>query len=343
MSITTPDKILAFANKHPTFKVRDLIPILKISRQTIAEHLRRMVNQGKLIKTGSTHNATYQLKGRNDRAPTTTGLKLIRKLTGLEEDRVFDEIRNRMTLKKYLSQNVLSIAYYSFCEMLNNSIDHSKSEKATTEVELKDGYYHFKIRDFGIGIFKNVQTKFRLQSEYEAAEHLLKGKQTTMPERHSGQGIFFTSRIADQFSLYSHKLRVLVDNELDDAYFADMKFIRGTQVEFKIKQRSRKKLQELFSKFSDESTNFEFNKNVLRVRLRSDRELVSRSQARRLLMGLEEFEILVFDFKDIPGIGQAFADEVFRVYANANPSKKLTYENAGPIVEFMLKRAQVVK
>lgn len=113
----------------------------------------------------------------------------------------------------------------------------------------------------------------------------------------------------------------------------------GTRVEFKIKQRSRKNLQELFNKFSPEDENFEFNKNEMRVRLRSSLELISRSQARRLLAGLDDFKTITFDFKDIPGIGQAFADEIFRVYPSMNPEKKVNYENAGPVVKFMIERA----
>ena len=34
-----------------------------------------------------------------------------------------------------------------------------------------------------------------------------KGKRTTMPDRHSGEGIFFTSRVMDLFEIESHHLR----------------------------------------------------------------------------------------------------------------------------------------
>ena len=63
------------------------------------------------------------------------------------------------------------------------------------------GIFTFTVSDRGVGAFESVRKKFKMKNSFEAAEHLLKGKQTTAPERHSGQGIFFTSRIADHFAL----------------------------------------------------------------------------------------------------------------------------------------------
>ncbi|MEO5971145.1 MAG: DUF4325 domain-containing protein [Bdellovibrionia bacterium] len=334
------DKILKYAKDKETFKSRELIPILKISRQTLASHLTRLVNEGHLIREGSTRNATYQITKEGEAPSNLIQLRLVKKLKGLEEDRVFETIRNRLGLKSRLPKNVLSIAHYSFSEMMNNAIDHSKSESAQVDVSIENGYFQFKVRDFGVGIFENVREGFKLNDEFEGAEHVLKGKQTTAPARHSGHGIFFTSRIADQFVLQSHRLRVVVDNEKDDALFEDVSRVQGTLVEFRIKQRSRKNLQLLFNKFSPEQEGYEFSKNEMRVRLSAKHEFVSRSQARRLLSGLDEFKEITFDFKDIKGIGQAFADEIFRVHPSLYPDKKIYFKNAGPAVEFMIRRAQ---
>jgi hypothetical protein len=45
----------------------------------------------------------------------------------------------------------------------------------------------------------------------------------------------------------------------------------------------------------------------------------TRSQARRIVAGLEKFRTIELDFKGIDTIGQAFADEIFRVYAKEHP------------------------
>ncbi len=48
-------------------------------------------------------------------------------------------------------------------------------------------------------------------------------------------------------------------------------------------------------------------------------KLVSRSQAKRILNRIEKFKTVLLDFEGVDSIGQAFADEVFRVFARRNP------------------------
>jgi len=67
--------------------------------------------------------------------------------------------------------------------------------------------------------------------------------------------------------------------------------------------------------------------------------LFARSQAKRLLAGVDSFREVLLDFKDVKNIGPAFSDEIFRVFANAHPGVKLSWINANPSVEKMIKRA----
>jgi anti-sigma regulatory factor (Ser/Thr protein kinase) len=336
--VGTREAIVKAARAKGVIQTHDLVRQLGISRQTIAAHLKRLVQQGILQKTGSTHSAAYMMPKPGGTAKVSREIKLIKKLKGLHEDAVYEEVEHRLGLKRQLSRNVLSIAHYAFSEMLNNAIDHSKAPRAEITAKVDQGSFSFAIRDHGIGAFNNVKKSFRLASDYEAAEHLFKGKQTTMPARHSGQGIFFTSRIADRFVLRSNRLQALVDNDREDSYFSDRSMLKGTRVEFSIRQRSKKNLQKLFRDYADDD--FEFDRNLVRINLTAGEELISRSQARRLLAGLESFKRVTFDFKHNSGIGQGFADEIFRVFAQRHPEIKLDYVNASPAVEFMIKRAQ---
>jgi hypothetical protein len=47
--------------------------------------------------------------------------------------------------------------------------------------------------------------------------------------------------------------------------------------------------------------------------------LISRSQAKRVLARVELFRTVLFDFSRVSSIGQAFADEMFRVFAHTHP------------------------
>lgn len=325
-------KLISWAKQKKQFGTQDVTSKFAVSRQTAATHLRRLVESGVLSKTGSTRNALYSTL----KSPAQNHhLQLVKKIKNLEEDKVLDEVCSRLPLKSLLSRNVFSIFGYVFSEMLNNAIDHSDSEKTWIEVKVEKGILTLLIKDLGIGAFANVQRFFKLENEFEAAHHLFKGKQTTFAARHSGQGIFFTSRLADIFHLQSHAIDAKIDNERDDFILLAQRKIQGTLVSFQIKARSKKNLQKVFQDHSGE--NFEFNHNNVRVRLVGD-ELVSRSQARRFLAGLEAFDRITFDFKKIKGIGQAFADEIFRVFQNRHPQIKIDFENAQPHVLFMIAR-----
>jgi len=71
-----------------------------------------------------------------------------------------------------------------------------------------------------------------------------------------------------------------------------------------------------------------------------DDSFISRSQARRVLTGLEKFKEITLDFSDVETIGQGFADEVFRVWKNNHPDIKINYQNTNENILFMIKRAK---
>lgn len=58
-----------------------------------------------------------------------------------------------------------------------------------------------------------------------------------------------------------------------------------------------------------------------------------------LLARVDRFKIVIFDFEGIDQIGQAFADELFRVFNNRHPEIQLYFIKAKPDVEHMIIRA----
>jgi anti-anti-sigma regulatory factor len=64
--------------------------------------------------------------------------------------------------------------------------------------------------------------------------------------------------------------------------------------------------------------------------------LMSRSQARRLMNRFDHFREVVLDFSGVDFIGQGFADEIFRVFANANPGTQLIPINCTETVKKMI-------
>jgi len=308
----------------------------------MAGHLSQLVEQGLLLKTGSTRNALYEITPPSGKSsvPSKAPQKviLVKKLKGLEEDRVCDEVFRALNLQTCLSPKAQNIFRYVFTEMVNNAIDHSRSAQATIEAELLPKEVQFRVRDKGIGIFRNIEKKFKLGSELEGLEHLLKGKQTTMPEKHSGEGIFFSSRIADIFEIKSHSIALTIDNKKSEVFFRERRSEKGTEIVFRLLKQSRKELSDLFHQFT--SKDHVFDRNEIRVVVSSQMGNLSRSEAKRLLMGLEEFKRITFDFRGVKEIGQGFADEIFRVFSNGHPKIEIKYVNAIPVVEFMIRRVK---
>ena len=107
---------------------------------------------------------------------------------------------------------------------------------------------------------------------------------------------------------------------------------------FSIAANSKKELKDVFNKYSDGS--FEFSATEVTVRLyeKGMSTFVSRSQARRILYGLEKFKKIVLDFDKIKMVGQGFADEIFRLWKFKYPKARIIYKNANEDVEFMIKR-----
>jgi len=193
----------------------------------------------------------------------------------------------------------------------------------------------FEVRDPGIGLFHSIASKLDLSDEQVAMLELLKGKTTTMKERHSGEGLFFTSKVADRFGVRSHRIRVEWNRSLDDVFVSAPRFLPGTQVEFLVLRATRRRIEDVFAEFAPAEHDFRFQKTRVHVRL-LQADYVSRSEAKRLLANLDRFREVVLDFKDVRSIGQGFADEVFRVFLRSHPEIKIVVENADPAVAAML-------
>jgi anti-sigma regulatory factor (Ser/Thr protein kinase) len=223
--------------------------------------------------------------------------------------------------------------------MLNNDIDHSEAQVVSLQIQLTRENIELLVSDDGIGIFNKIQTACHLENPEQAIFELSKGKLTTDPSRHSGEGIFFTSRIFDRFSILSGGLWFGHTREKTDWLMNDFKDRRpGTAVFMYIALNSEHTVQEAFDAYSTTQDGMTFDKTVVALDLAKSGPLVSRSQAKRVVSRLDRFREAVLDFQDVSEIGQAFADEIFRVYRSNNPGVELTHIHANEAVEKMIHR-----
>jgi hypothetical protein len=336
--MTTKEKILNWALKDKKLKTGDIVSKYNVSRQYANSLVKSLVRDGKLVKIGSTKSAFYA----HPKYADTLGKAVNKWLKNkqLKEDEVFNALEKETPLIRSLNENIHSIFFYAFTEMLNNAIEHSKSKNIQIEIK-KNHDLSFCVNDIGIGVFKSIMQKRRLKSELEAVQDLLKGKTTTKPRAHSGEGIFFTSKIADIFILESYNYKLTVDNRIKDVFLEELKpSKRGTKVRFYISADSKKHLGDIFVKYQTSPEELAFDKTEILVKLYTMGTIhISRSQARRIMAGLEKFKLIVLDFDQVPTVGQAFADEIFRVFRQKHPDIKIEPINMNETVNFMIKRA----
>lgn len=345
--------IIENVEDHPTDISRLAQETFGISRQAVSRHINVLKELGIIKQEGERNRVTYTLENK------TQNLKLKVKqgqaFKPMRSGRVVEDVEVEVgeqdedviwrTMVKdrlgTLSANVLDVCKYGFTEMFNNVIDHSKSRKAKIRIEHSDKDIQITIRDFGIGVFKNIADFFNLQDMRDAVIKLHQGKVTTDERNHTGQGVFFTSRAFDTFNLSANGFLYVKDNSKeDDWYFESQQDseLVGTQVMMRISKNSTRVLRNVFDMYTNDD--FSFDKSHIRIELGKYEEdsYVSRSQAKRLLAGLGNFRTIILDFKNIKNVGQGFIDEVFGVFGLANPTVHFEVCNANEDVLFMVRK-----
>ena len=303
-----------------------------VSRQAASAKLRAAVRRGWLHVEGRGAGVRY----------TLAMLQEVRhsyERAGLSEDRVWQQLLAPVVAD--LAENVRDVWRYGLTEMINNAVDHSGSIQVHVGLRRNALFTQAWVKDDGEGIFLRIQRALDLFDPRESILELAKGKFTTDPANHSGEGIFFSSKVFDVFDIRSGMLHFAHDDGNVDVLFERSAEAPGTTVFMQLANDSPRTTRKVFDKFAAPEE-YTFAKTLVPVKLaqHEGEKLVSRSQAKRLTMRFERFQTVVLDFADVEEIGQAFADEVFRVFQRAHPQTALVPANMAPGVKAMVSRAR---
>jgi anti-sigma regulatory factor (Ser/Thr protein kinase) len=294
-----------------------------------------------LFKIGKTKGAHYVAADKTILAglrKACLNIVLHLKNQELHEEEVFDRIDKETGILLDIPKNVRGLFEHGFTEMLNNAIDHSRSERIDVECRRSDTAITFIVRDFGIGIFNNIRDTFRLPGTLFAIQELLKGKRTTDPKNHTGQGVFFTSKMADVFIVDSFEKTLTVNNLVHDVFITDRKTLEGTRISFSVHLSSTKTARSVFDAYTGSAEEEHvFNKTRVTVKLfEYGDSLPSRSEAKRVILNLENFKEVELDFTGVETVGQAFADQIFRVWHTKFPDTRITAVNTNENIAFVI-------
>ncbi len=314
---------------HPRDLTRHYAEHFRISRVSANKYIQKLETEGWIARSGPSTHPVFSpgYKRRISKAYS---------LNGLEEDEAW-----RKDFKPFfnLTSNVKNIVNLGFTEMMNNAVDHSGGEAVFALMDQNEKNLYIIISDDGIGIFAKITNALSLPDMRQALFELSKGKLTTDPSRHTGEGVFFTSRMFDTYEISANGLQFNHSDDPPNDLFREEKgvFADGTTVFMKIELSSQRTAADVYAQFTDAPEDYGFSKTVVPMKLAryGDEQLVSRSQAKRLIARFDRFKIVILDFDGIQEIGQAFADELFRVYAAAHPEVELIPKNMTEQVQRM--------
>lgn len=302
-----------------------------ISRQAASARLRKLVDARLVERFGTGAGVRYAIKSQ-------TQVHQVFQCQGLSEDRVWQQLGQPVVAG--LAENVCDIWRYGLTEMINNAIDHSGSIQVHVGLRRNALFTQAWVMDDGEGIFLRIQRALGLFEPREAILELAKGKFTTDPANHSGEGIFFASKLFDIFDIQSGPLHFAQHAGRVEIFFDGERARPGSTVFIQLDNDSLRTTREVFDRFAAPEE-YEFAKTLVPVKLAQaeGEKLVSRSQAKRLSQRFERFQTVVLDFEGVGEIGQAFADEIFRVFQVAHPRTTLETTNMAPRVKQMVTRA----
>lgn len=323
--------ILAHVAKHPTDIAAKVSKRFSVTRMTVTRQLQALIAQQKIVKSGKTFDARYYLSDAKNKA------------IQIPIDDNFDEFK---VFVKYLDKelSVLPKNQYHLCEyccteLINNAKDHSRGSRLSIQTKWERAGLIIRIADNGIGVFKNLQELLHLPDLQEGLLVLSKGKITTDPKNHTGEGIFFSSRLVDRFVIEANGICYTKDNVEDDWMYQQCANHKGTTITLFIDRRCVRVMADVFSEYTDPDA-YRFDKTEILVELSKygNERYISRSQAKRILTDLEKFSRIVLDFRGVETVGQGFVDEIFRVFQEKNPAIQISYRHANDNVLFMIKR-----
>jgi hypothetical protein len=146
----------------------------------------------------------------------------------------------------------------------------------------------------------------------------------------------------DRFSILSGNLYFSASTENDVWLIEteDRKLKQGTLVTMTIRFNTQRTTKAVFEKYATDASSFDFSRTHVPVTLAryGDEQLVSRSQARRVLARFDRFREVLLDFSGVTTIGHSFADEIFRVFRQERPDIFVHGVNVTPEISAIISR-----
>mgnify|MGYP002610037296 CR=1 FL=1 len=309
----------------------------KIGEKTDSLLETEMIKEAKMIEESLLGNAAndFEISDEELDEAYQQFLKKMKAEGKLDEDKI-----NEANSAKAMNNDTKTAEIVKFPGFRNeaskeeNLKDAQSTESSAEEIDFIAGFSD-KLRQFEKEENKQIDIE-------QAMLELYKGKLTTNPSCHSGEGIFFSSKMLTEFAILSDNTIFSFRSDEKEkfvqshliSYYTKLKKV-GTMVVMRLENDTITTSKDVFDSFAPLEEGF--IKTLIPMReVCPLGNPVARSQARRVLKRLDEFQEVIFDFNGIEFMGQGFADEIFRVFQNAHPDIVLRPINANEAVLGMI-------
>jgi len=237
-----------------------------------------------------------------------------------------------------LPTEVRRMAQHAFTELVNNAVDHSGGTTVTVSIRQTPLHLQLLVSDDGCGLFNRIAQSFDITDPTLALFEISKGKLTSAPDRHSGHGLFYSSRLADVLDLHANSAAFQYRGWGGRSWHATRSAPHtGTSIYMAIALDTTRTLDEVLRGQSDGGYSYTFERTRVPLRLLSvDDALASRADAKRVAARLTQFGTAEIDFTGVERVGHSFADELFRVFSRDNPQLQLVPLGMNPQVAQMV-------
>ena len=327
--------ITAAAAQHGSELHAELMQRLSIGRRSAGTLLKKLVASQWLVAEGTPRRPLYRPGALRQVVRRYT-------LAGLQEDLPW-----RHDFAPFFDPpaEVRRMAQHAFTELLNNAIDHSGGRAATVSMRQTPLHLQLLVSDDGCGIFERIAQSFEIRDPQLAMLELSKGKLTSQPKRHSGHGLFFSSRLADVFDLHANQAAFQQRSWEPQQWRSSRPLAHaGTSIYLAIALDTPRTLDAVLRSHSAQQAGYAFEHTVVPLHLIGSGELAlaSRADAKRVASRLAQFRRAEIDFSGISEVGHGFADELFRVFSRQHPALELVPISMAPRVAAMVHSVQAL-
>ena len=325
--------ITAAASEHSLDLAAHIEERTGASRRAALAAIKRLVDAGWLSRAGTSRRPVFAPGPLRQVARSYT-------LYGLQEDLPWQrDFAPHVALPKHLERMI----QHGFTALVKNAAHQYRGSSVTVSLRQTPSHVQLLVSDDGCGVFDKICTAFELEDPQHAMLELSKGRLTSAPDAHTGRGLFFSSQLADVFDIHANNTAYQRRAWESSGWKKGRALPRqGSSIYMAIALNTTRTLDGVMEAWSIQGDGIEFDQTRVQLRLLTTegQALDSRAAARRVGSRLATFKRAEIDFDGVTDVGHGFTDELFRVFAKANPQIELVAINTSPHIAALVKSAR---